>query len=529
MRRPVSLLLAVPACHLALASPAAAGSAAAEPSEPGVAEEGAPVPRSSEPVWQPPLDAPLPPTEPFAPGEPEPGAAPQAPEVNRISEPPQDTIASDTERPRPDYDGLSEPTTAGDVALWVPRVLLSPLYLVSEFVVRRPLGFIVTTAEEHHWPAILVDFFTFGPDRNAGIIPTGIIDFGLRPSVGVYFFWNEFLAPNNALRARAATGGHDWWWFQLTDRLEVHPGHHIALRGELSTRPDRVFTGLGPSTTDTEYRFGERWVEGGLGYTAELWASSTFESFAAVRDVRFDPRDRCCGDPSLQRALDRGVIAEPAGLADGYALFRHGLVATLDTRPSRGPEGPILGENFVAPPGSGVKLELRAEHAGGLREESGGGRVHFLRYGATLGGFVDLTARQRVIGLQLITDFADPVGDAPAIPFTELISLGGDRPLRGFLPGRLRDRSALAARFSYSWPVWVWVDGAVHYSVGNVFGEHLDGFDPELLRSSFGIGLQSTGTRDHVFEVLVAAGTETFQDGGAVENLRLVFGATSGF
>src|SRR5690606_27480797 len=106
MRRPVSLLLAVPACHLALASPAAAGSAAAEPSEPGVAEKGAPVPRSSEPVWQPPLDAPLPPTEPFASGEPEPGAAPQAPEVNRISEPPQDTIASDTERPRPDYDGV---------------------------------------------------------------------------------------------------------------------------------------------------------------------------------------------------------------------------------------------------------------------------------------------------------------------------------------------------------------------------------------------------------------------------------------
>src|SRR5690606_16142816 len=147
----------------------------------------------------------------------------------------------------PDYDAVSDPVTAGEAGLWVPRVLLSPPYPGSEYVVRRPLGHVGTTAEKNQWPALLVDFFTFGPERKAGVIPTGIIDFGLRPSVGLYFFWNEFLAENNALRARAATGGHDWWWFQLTDRLEVLPGHDIALRGEFSTRPDRVFTGLGPS------------------------------------------------------------------------------------------------------------------------------------------------------------------------------------------------------------------------------------------------------------------------------------------
>ncbi|HKU38809.1 MAG TPA: hypothetical protein VJR89_11700, partial [Polyangiales bacterium] len=63
----------------------------------------------------------------------------------------------------PDYDGREEPTTAGDVLLWVPRLLLSPLYLVSEYVIRVPLGFLLTAAERAQVPAFLYDLFTFGP------------------------------------------------------------------------------------------------------------------------------------------------------------------------------------------------------------------------------------------------------------------------------------------------------------------------------------------------------------------------------
>ena len=31
-------------------------------------------------------------------------------------------------RPVPEYDGRDEPTTAGDVLIWVPRILVSPLF-----------------------------------------------------------------------------------------------------------------------------------------------------------------------------------------------------------------------------------------------------------------------------------------------------------------------------------------------------------------------------------------------------------------
>lgn len=48
---------------------------------------------------------------------------------------------ADPKRDLPDYDGRGpEPTTAGDVLLWVPRVALFPLYATTELLVRQPIG-----------------------------------------------------------------------------------------------------------------------------------------------------------------------------------------------------------------------------------------------------------------------------------------------------------------------------------------------------------------------------------------------------
>ena len=69
----------------------------------------------------------------------------------------------------------------------------------------------------------------------------------------------------------------------------------------------------------------------------------------------------------------------------------------------------------------------------------------------------------------------------------------------------------------------------VEAAVGNVFGEHLSGFDPELLRLSFDAGIRTSGARDHSFAVLVGAGTEPFADGAELDDFRFLFGATQGF
>ena len=47
-------------------------------------------------------------------------------------------------RPLPDYEGRPPPApSAGDVALWIPRVIFSPVYFVSEFLIRRPIGALI--------------------------------------------------------------------------------------------------------------------------------------------------------------------------------------------------------------------------------------------------------------------------------------------------------------------------------------------------------------------------------------------------
>jgi hypothetical protein len=464
----------------------------------------------------------------------EPAAKSAAPSPTPI--PPE---ASDEKRPLPDYDQRGDdPTTAGDVLIWVPRILLSPLYLVSEFVVRRPLGWLVTTAEREKIPTLLVDFFTFGEDRQAGIIPTALIDFGFQPSVGLYFFWNDFIAKDNKLRARAAYGGADWLMLNLADRIEVFEGHELGLRGAYLSRPDRVFFGFGPESEADEGlgggpRFLVRGIEGGFTYDAELWRSSSFHSFVGVRSVEFDANRGCCSDPTVADAIAAGRYDVPPGLADGYTVLRQGIEAALDTRPPR--DQTLRHETDGSEPsGTGIRILGRVEHAGGLTKTvpvPGAPEQYYnwIRYGGAIGGFVDLNEYQRVLGLTVFAEFADPVEEGGQIPFTEQVTLGGDRPMRAFLAGRLVDRSAVVAQLSYAWPVWVFLDGTFHYAVGNVFGEHLSGFELGRLRNSIAFGLRSNTSRDHPFEILLGFGTTTFDDGAELDSLRIQFGATSGF
>ncbi len=468
---------------------------------------------------------------------PKPPDSPQAQQESAKTAPPkQKPLPPGQQRPVPDYDGRGEePTTAGDVLIWVPRVALSPLYLVSEFVVRRPLGWVTTMAEKEELPALLVDFFTFGPDRYAGIIPTGIVDFGFRPSIGVYFFYNDFLVEDNFLRVRAAWGGPDWRQLLIGERIEFNSDHELLFRFEYLQRPDWVFHGFGPDSPDSlESRFLRREITTRAEYSAKTWRSSSLHAQIGVRDARYDLGDGCCDDPSVQSRVDGGAYPEPPGGADGFFVLSSGLEAVLDTREPRHQEDLPDGSDFVQPPGTGVRLALRGKHHLGLDERApfagaAPDTYHWVNYGATLGGYVDLTGQQRTVGLSLIADFADPIKADGEIPFDEQVSLGGGRPLHGFLDGRFRDRSAVAAVVDYHWPIWVWLDGVMHYGMGNVFGAHLEGFDFDKLRSSFGIGFSANTARDHVFQLLLGFGTETVEDGMAIEDVRFMLGATHGF
>lgn len=58
---------------------------------------------------------------------------------------PQPAIDSTTKRAVPDYDGRGEePTSVGEVLIWVPRAVVFPVWLVAEYGLRYPLGWLLS-------------------------------------------------------------------------------------------------------------------------------------------------------------------------------------------------------------------------------------------------------------------------------------------------------------------------------------------------------------------------------------------------
>ncbi|MEO7327244.1 MAG: hypothetical protein ABI193_01610, partial [Minicystis sp.] len=232
---------------------------------------------------------------------------------------------SPPKRALPAYDGRpAVGTTAGDVLLGIPRALLFPVYVVTEYVLRRPLGALTRAAERGHWIETLTDAFTFGPNHNIGIVPTGLIDTGFRPSIGVYGFYDDFLFAKNQLRLHASFGGVDWLRLTVADRIPMGGQSKLTLRVETAHRPDFVFYGLGPRTLSrARGRYGSDYVDGSASLDAPLPAGWHLRTYGGIRTVRF--RDvTCCTDPSVvQVATVRGTSLPP-GFVSGYTGLRTG-------------------------------------------------------------------------------------------------------------------------------------------------------------------------------------------------------------
>lgn len=415
-------------------------------------------------------------------------------------------------RAMPDYDGRGEPsTTAGDVALWVPRVVFAPLYFVTEYLIRRPIGWLIATAERNQWPSAIRDLFLFGPNKTAGVVPTAFLDFGVRPSVGIYAFWDDLFMPGNHLRLHASTFGSDWLQGAFADRIPLGKNATADFRLEGVHRPDSIFHGLGPrSLQNDRTRYGIDVVKAHAVFDTTWWKSSRITTNVGFKTVHFRD-DICCGDPSLVLAIRDGRIAAPPGFGGYATVFERGEF-TLDTRDPRPANQ------------SGLRVELEGEHASNVRSPAGS----WVRYGGSVGGFLDIK-NNRIVSLSVTALFADPLARRSELPFTEQVVLGGSGPMRGYLYGRLIDRSAAVATLKYRWPIWSFLDGTIQGALGNVFGSHLENFSTRLLRVSGAIGFESVGSPDHTFEVLAGFGTETFERHAEVNSFRLLFGTNRGF
>ena len=454
---------------------------------------------------------------------------------------PRTDLANGQKRPPQDYDGRTRHTSAAEALLWIPRILLSPLYVVTEYGLRKPLGAVDGAVEKASLIPKAIDFLTFGPNNNAGIVPTAFVDFGFRPSIGVYFFYDDFLAPHNDLRFTISTGGEKYLKAKLADRIPLRVlkneagdfdvKTYLQLEVDALERPDFVFFGVGPESRYVDRgRFEERTVGGGARLHSDFWKGSFFESWLTIRGQDFADGD--CAGPTLRpatgelacsvydilRQVEAGRYPLPPGFG-GYGSVKGGGRLVLDSRKPR----PFKG--------TGVAVDVRSEVGGAFGGSVGG----WLSYAASAAGFVDLTGTRRVLGLTLETRFVDPLRHAFEIPFTELVGaprtdyVPDDDMMRGFVPGRLLGRSSVSATLDYEWPVWSYFDGTVQLAAGNVFGEHLQDFKPDLTRLSFVAGLTSPSSRDHGFNFLLGFGTKTIHDHATPESVRFYLGGTTGF
>jgi hypothetical protein len=293
------------------------------------------------------------------------------------------------------------------------------------------------------------------------------------------------------------------------------------LHGEVERRTDPLFWGIGPRTPDAERRRYARTVaEAHLAVRLEPWRQSRVEVCLGARCAWFD-------DEAGGELLDRMTARIPDEFR-GYLLARVGDRASLDSRARRAYER-LPKSDAVEPLQSGVRLGARVELAGGPRfDDRFGERLALqalLRRGFVVGVSLDLV-RRRVLSVRFTFDAVDSLlARGEQLPVTELATLGGQHPLRGFLPGRLLGRTAVSATLEYAWPVWIWLDGVAHYSLGNAFGPALEGGSIGALRQSFGLGLRTTFGGEHRFELLLAGGTRPLDEGGEPESLRFVVGS----
>ena len=453
---------------------------------------------------------------PAQPSEPPPASSPAAsPPAAQPSEATQAEATQAREerpppRPVPDYRGQEPPPpTVGEVLIWVPRVVLLPVYLATEYVIRAPVGAVATAAEKGDWGAAAFGFFAFGPDHKGGIFPTFFLNFGFRPSIGLHFFWGDTFVADNKVTVDAAWGGSNWITLAVGNRYSFTKNSSLALEARWNRRPDNLYFGIGPeTTTDFKSRYGTDVVGGALSYR-QVAGRARFEAGAHLTRTVFREYS-CCSDPTLTQRVERGELPPPPGYQENTTAAGLTFRGSLDTRAADIKRSGIRVGVAVAP---SVDVTRGFDRS-------------WIQYGAGVEGSWDITGKGRILSLGVLAQFADPLGSEP-VPFTDLVTVGGTEPFVGFLHGRLRDRSAIGAQLSWRWPVFAYLDGVAGVGFGNVFDAHLSNFRWDLLRLSAELGVRTAAAFGASnFQFVIGIGTEPFSQGLRLTSFSLAFGVT---
>lgn len=391
------------------------------------------------------------------------------------------------ERDRSYYDGRAP--AEEDAGLWVPRVLLAPLWLAWEGMIREPQRFLYG-AIDNRSSSIEVE-----AEPDLQLLPMFAIESDRLAMSGIYFRAADWIDG-----AELLTWIEHWDHQRLYGRIELRSS--IAPRAVLSIaahgdhRADAMYYGLGWQAHERA-RFTRNAGHVRVAITARPWRRSRIGAWIDAGVRRYQGTSFAENEPSLEALVQSGQRAAPGW--PGYTAVRQGLRAVLDTREEHDPHG------------GGMRVAVRAHQ--GVEVERGSG---WLYVEGELAGAVRLTD-EHALSLDVGSAFAPSIGGET--PFEELASLGGTR-MAGFVPRAMLGESALHARLRYRWGIWSDADAYLDVESGNTFGPALEGFALERLRASFAIGIDGIAHGEHMFRALVGVGTDPFAEGGAPSSIH---------
>jgi len=120
---------------------------------------------------------------------------------------PAPPIAAGERRPIPDYGRPPPPPpTAREAFLWVPRTLLLPARLTTEYVLVQPTMAFVRWGDEHYVFRRIYDFLTWD-DGRSGIYPVAGFDLGVKSTVGLALVDGSFGSSDNSLHRPSSARG----------------------------------------------------------------------------------------------------------------------------------------------------------------------------------------------------------------------------------------------------------------------------------------------------------------------------------
>ena len=433
---------------------------------------------------------------------------------------PEESAKPGEDRPVPSFEGRPERSPhAGEVLIWVPRIALLPVHLTLEYLVRWPMVKGLTALERYKVIDRTIDFFQFF-DGRAGLYPTALLDFGVNPSVGFLAYFNDMVSPGDRISLQAGFWTNDWLRVALRNKNVVFrdDSARILTRVEWLNRPDRPFYGVGPDSVHAnESFFRQQVLDAETGLEADVGEMSDVAFRVGYRyaGIRSGQAPRIEQSPIFgngRGGIDLGAVPS---FVDDYQLLYAQLDFSYDTRQAD--------RAFTS--GSGLRLN----GFGSAWVDPSDTNLSYVTFGGRLGAFLDVTGRNHVLGISVYTELLERVGDGE-VPFPELIRLGGDRYLRGFLDGRLRGESAFALVANYRYPIWSFLDADLFAALGNVYGPRLKDIAFDRMFLNWGLGLRTNASRDSSLDLLIAFGSNRLDEPSfRLDNVRLLFGFSHGF